>query len=744
MFLKSLLLRGFKTFADGTEIELGKGARITAIVGPNGCGKSNLLDAVRWVLGEDNPRQLRVSTLSDIIFAGTARRKPVSLGEISLLFDNSSGQLPLPYAEVSIKRRAFREGESEFYLNKNLCRLKDIKDLLLDTGLGEGSYAIITQGQVDAILSSKGEERRALFEEAAGINKYKTRKVAAEKKLVAAEQNILRISDLKIEVSEHLLTLEEQAKKATEYLKVQNRVKELEIGLCKKVLGSLIEKKIKLEEELANTRLAATAKAAAEQKGEAELIQVKETISKLELEIEEKFSQLDAEKDRLRDLELNRLFIEGEAGREEKSLADLENKRASLEQKLAALRGGETAPIKTDDPHPHFAETLQAIAGQAREMIALLSSITSFFGREERLRFLGEKEREAATALKAELLEDELKKTVEEVGRTRFALAAHKSRLIGLTSPAESPESKRTLTEQIAELKGERDKSRAAAAVLEESIRLEEKKQRETENQSAALEIALAKIDGEMRGIGEKLSGEYNLTLPEIEALPYTVANSAKAQQEIDEGKRRLRALEPVNLLAIEEFAKNRDRLSFIEAQLDDLNSARENLQNLIVELNSRAEETFSKTMSELSAVFSATFARLFVGGEASISLTPGQPALEADIEISVRPSGRRWLSLSLLSGGERSLSAIAILFSLMRIRPSPFCFLDEVDAALDEANIGRFTAMLQDFAAKTQIVVITHNKRTMAVANNIYGVTMEEPGVSKVISMKLTESTAA
>ncbi|MFH1387122.1 MAG: chromosome segregation SMC family protein [bacterium] len=744
MFLKSLLLRGFKTFADATEIELGVGARITAIVGPNGCGKSNLLDSVRWVLGEDNPRDLRVSSLSDIIFAGTARRKPVSLGEVSLLFDNSSGKLPLPYSEVSIKRRAFREGESEFYINKNLCRLKDIKDLLLDTGLGEGSYAIITQGQVDAILSSKGEERRALFEEAAGINKYKTRKVSAEKKLIAAEQNILRISDLKIEVSEHLLTLEEQSKKATEYLKVQNQVKELEIGLCKKVLGALIEKKIKLEGELASTKLAATEKVTAEQKGEAELVQVKEAIRKLEIEIEEKFGKLDAEKDRLRDLELNRLFIEGEAKREERSLIDLENKRLSLTQKLEALRSVDGPQIKTDGPHPHFADTLHVISSQAREVVNLLSSITSFFGQEEMLQLLGEKDREAAIALKAELLEDELKKTAEEIDRARFGLAAHKNQLAGLTAPGSTPESKAALTEEIAKLKAERDKLRTEAIALEEAIRLEEKKQRETENQSAAIEIALAKVDGEMQGIGEKLSGEYNLTLPEVEALPYTVANSAKAKQEIEEGKHRLRALEPVNLLAIEEFEKNRDRLSFIDSQLTDLNSARENLQTLIVELDAKAEETFNKTMSELSVVFSETFAKLFVGGEASIRLAPGKPALEADIEISVRPSGRRWLSLSLLSGGERSLSAIAILFSLMKIRPSPFCFMDEVDAALDEANIGRFTAMLQDFAANTQIMVITHNKRTMAVANNIYGVTMEEPGISKIISMKLTELAAA
>ena len=271
MFLKSLILRGFKTFADQTEIEFQDDARITSIVGPNGCGKSNVLDATRWVLGEDNPRRLRVSNLSDIIFAGTSERKALSLAEVTMVFDNTAGKLPLAFSEVSIKRRTFREGESEFFINKNQCRLKDIKDLLLDTGLGEGTYSIITQGQVDAILSSKGEERRAVFEEAAGINKYKFRKLSAEKKLIAAEQNILRISDLKIEVSEHLINLEEQAKKAREYLDISEKVKQLDIGLSKKLLQGILEKRDHLLIDLERVKQESLAQQEAEARDEEEL-----------------------------------------------------------------------------------------------------------------------------------------------------------------------------------------------------------------------------------------------------------------------------------------------------------------------------------------------------------------------------------------------------------------------------------------------------------------------------------------
>jgi chromosome segregation ATPase len=744
MFLKSLTLRGFKTFADATEIEFGPAARITAIVGPNGCGKSNLLDATRWVLGEDNARDLRVAALSEIIFAGTNRRKPLSLAEVSLLFDNSSGKFNVPFAEVGIKRRTFREGESEFSINRSLCRLKDIKDLLLDTGLGEGTYSIITQGQVDAILSSKGEERRAVFEEAAGINKYKTRKLNAEKKLIAAEQNALRINDLKIEVSEHLLTLDEQSRKAREYLSLSAEIKEIEIGLSKKQIASLLERKAKGESELAAARLAGSEKVEAEQKDAAELIGLKERLRAKELEIDELLVKLDTEKDRLRDLELSRRFVQGEIEREEKLRAELNAKKQELLRKIDELKNkgdGDNAPhINVGNYEVAIRAAVQAILAQMKSAVDLSASIISFFSDADVLLHADQKF-SAAVNLKIDLLNEEVKRAEAEAERVSFALTAHRSELQNYAAvPPEGAAP--ALPETVARLRAERDAFRQKIDGLEEKKRREDQAERSTEGRITELEIALAKIEGEMTGLSEKLFNEYNLTLPEIESLPHTVANAAKARGDLENKKGRLRALEPVNLLAIEEFDKNRERLSFIEAQLSDLNSARESLRSLIVELDARAEQNFLATMEQLSVVFSATFAKLFSGGEAAVQLAPGAPVLEAEIEISVRPNGRRWLPLSQLSGGERSLCAIAILFSLMKIRPSPFCFLDEVDAALDEANIGRFAEMLKDFAGATQVLVITHNKRTMAVADNIYGVTMEEPGISKVISMKLTGAT--
>jgi len=746
MFLKSLLLRGFKTFADQTEIEFADDVRITAIVGPNGCGKSNLMDATRWVLGEDNPRELRVASLSDIIFAGTAARKSLSMAEIAMVFDNSAGKINLPYNEVAIKRRTFREGESEFLINKNKCRLKDIKDLLLDTGLGEGTYSIITQGQVDSILSSKGEERRAVFEEAAGINKYKTRKLSAEKKLIAAEQNILRISDLKIEVSEHIITLEEQARKAREYLEVQAKVKDLDIGLSKKLLTNILDKREALFVQLETVRKETQAKKAVEEKDLDELKALREAHRQLEIEMDEALIKREEEKDSLRDVELDRRFVASEVARGTKQLEDLAAQINQVKRKISEAEAILEQERKgLDLSSAPLAESFEEILKQATSLVNSLSLVFAALGLARTISLnLGQsQEKEEAYKLKIEMLQEEEKRIREAQEKAQFALQAHQVQLENLATKITESKTQQTTPDILSQKKQAKEDLSQKIAELEEKIRKEDLVERKSLNAESSLEIALAKLEGEMNAIRERLSLEYNLSLEEIASLPHEVSNVAKSKKEIEEGKHRLQALEPVNLLAIEEFDREKERLTFIEAQLTDLNSARDNLRGLIVELDQKAEVTFLETMQQISTVFSETFATLFVGGEAKIILSPGVPALEAEIEISVRPSGRKWLPLPLLSGGERSLSAIAILFSLLKIRPSPFCFLDEVDAALDDANIGRFTNMLKDFSLHSQIIVITHNKRTMAVADSIYGVTMEEPGVSRVISMKLSETAA-
>jgi len=743
MFLKSLILRGFKTFADQTEISFSEDARITAVVGPNGCGKSNVLDATRWALGEDNPRELRVASLPDIIFAGTTAKKPLSMAEVTLVFDNSSGRISVPFTEVGLKRRTFREGESEFFVNKNSCRLKDIKDLLRDTGLGEGTYSIITQGQVDSILSSKSDERRMVFEEAAGINKYKSRKVFAQKKLISSEQNLLRINDLKIEVSEQIITLEGQAKKARTYLEIQSRVKEIDLALSKKMLTSIIERKQAVQAELETLKKASLEKRESEEKDVDQLQNLRDQHKAIEQELDEINSKIEQEKDRLRDIELDRRFTESEMQREDTRLKSLASDKKALEDKIEAMKHElEQEKKGLDVASIPFGEMFTGLLDDSQKLVDSLSSIFTFLGGKSlTLSFGGSHEKEEAYKMKLEILAEEQAKLSTEEKNVNFGIHAHKVQIENLSGKLGQEHGLENLHQLVAVKKSEKETLYQQIIAMEEKIREEDHNERKAISNEASLEITGAKLDAEMNNICDKLSLEYNFSLQEILAHTGEVANFAKAKKEVEEGKAQMRELEPVNLLAVEEFEKGKERLTFIEAQLQDLNSARENLQALIKELDQKAETTFLETMQQLSVIFSQTFSTLFIGGEAKISLAEGLPPLEANIEISVRPSGRKWLPLALLSGGERSLSAIAILFSLLKIRPSPFCFLDEVDAALDEANIGRFAKMLQDFSSQTQIIVITHNKKTMAIADNIYGVTTEEPGVSKVISMKLTQA---
>ena len=454
--------------------------------------------------------------------------------------------------------------------------------------------------------------------------------------------------------------------------------------------------------------------------------------------------KLDEEKDQLRDIELDRRFTESETKRDQQNLVDLDRKASELCQRSLAIKTSlEKEQQGFDGSNLVCGTAATTIVKQTQALVATLSVLLASLGNEKEfsLNTGASQDKEEAYKLKLEMLVEEEQRLSQEKERLQFSLKAHQSQLETLNQKTTETKNQQTALNALNQKKLAKDDLFNNISKIEEKLRGEDKDERKTINQEAAIEIALAKLEVESSNIVEKLSLEYNLSLDDLNNLNYEIPSLRETKKQVEEGKLLMRSLEPVNLLAIEEFDKNKERLSFIEAQLADLNTSRNNLRSLITELDFKAEETFIQTMQQISEVFSETFAKLFVGGEAKIYLQAGVSPLEADIEISVRPSGRKWLPLPMLSGGERSLSAIAILFSLLKIRPAAFCFMDEVDAALDDANIGRFTEMLKDFSTQSQIIVISHSKKTMAVADNIYGVTMEEPGVSKTLSMKLAQA---
>ncbi len=900
MHLKSLTLRGFKTFADKTALLFDPPPSITAIVGPNGCGKSNVVDALRFVLGEQSIKDLRGESIEEVIFAGSSAKKSLSMAEVSIVFDNSDGRLKTDFSEVSVQRRVFRSGESEFFINKDLCRLKDIKELFLDTGIGHGAYSIANQGQVDSILSSRPEERRGFFEEAASISKYRFKRKAAERRLIGTEQNLLRVNDLKTEISENLTSLEAQAIKAKEYCTVKEKLRALELGVCKRVLGSLGEKMAAHKKRIEELR--SMTDAVMENKNEEERLKLKDRTRKIEEEIEsaragisairtafdemkralsvnderiaqlsERMQQIDKELARLEETlaaraeklaekrsafeefrekfgadtkgmeeagksfeNVNRLiettlkdwnnlkdpllekemevssrrhaiseidlsvkyatenmekdiaFLENLKGLKE-DISLLESEALSLEEVSESLKKRisdrkvlifqkidiETAAIeKTIEKQKSELDTLRTRKEKEKNSLQEIENHSIEMGKRhaelaDRISKLS-LEKEAALTKLAEtraqlsnfqgnidIKQGEIDALTQEINALTADIKGKKSELAMLLERKKEasaflskvkedlPLKEKEETELGTKLQELLDKKSKAQSRLDE---LEEKMRSMTSADKTAMdmllkeEVSLAKLEGELSSIATLLREEYQMTPEEALATDAEEpSNLLKAKEEVDSLKARLREMGPVNLLAVEEFEASKERLSFIESQSGDLINARDSLNSLIRQLDNEAKERFVKTIEEVNGHFGVLFGMLFEGGEARIEMGSGDP-LEAGIDIVAKPGGKKWLTLSLMSGGEKSLTAIAILFALMKTNPSPFSFLDEVDAALDEINTIRFAKLLKEFSKETQIVVITHSKRTMSVANNMYGITMGEPGISKLVSMKLVK----
>ncbi|OGC15887.1 hypothetical protein A3J90_03035 [candidate division WOR-1 bacterium RIFOXYC2_FULL_37_10] len=772
MHLKFLEIKGFKTFADGEKIIFDSSSGITAIVGPNGCGKSNVVDAFRFVLGEANIRSLRVNTAQEVIFAGTETRKSLSMAEVALTFDNSDKALPLDYNEVCVKRRTFRDGESKFLINGQSCRLKDIRDLFLDSGLSTESLSIISQGRVDAILSSKPEERRSVFEEVAGINKYRFRKSEAERKLILSEQNLLRIADIKIEIGEQLISLEHQAKSAKEYKEIQENVRQMELTAFKKQAKLLLTRREIIAEEVAVLRKLAEEREEERLKLKEEREGKQKILQQLEIELNQIFLNLEKIKDLIEE-ERGNLIIEKERHlfEEKNKVRDLKEEERFLSYAIKNVTDGlktlyakkqeigdkrrEASSVNLDE----FGDFQEAVRLTVEISQKLKTILVDYFGKSweelkedvsvEKFRKLLDVESQGIEKEIA-VQSEELKAKNTQLNNLAVDISAAENKLTELVKQTEDFE-KTPLSEETSKLQAEKnslEKQKNELKIRKDEIvnvlhELNNAAFDEVsgDGQSSDLlrkEVSLAKIETELAQIEKFVEEEYSLLFADLLSFDEEALGANKNKKEIEELKKKLRALEPVNLLAIDEFEKCKERHIFIETQHQDILLARENLKTLITELDIKAREDFQKAIGVIAGNFSSVFSELFEGGEAKIMMEEGKDALAAGIEISVRPNGRKWLNISLLSGGERSLTAIALLFAILKTSPSPLCILDEVDAALDDSNIARFTSYLKNFSQASQMLVITHSKRTMAVADSIYGITMEEPGISKVISMKL------
>ncbi len=773
MYLRSITMKGFKSFPERVSLEFSPG--VSVIVGPNGSGKSNITDAVLWALGEQSPGAIRGASMQDVISAGGKGTGQRRAAEVEVVIDNSDGRAATEFSEIAVQRRLDRAGEGVYRLNGARCRLADITDVLSDTNLGREMHSVISQGRVETIVHSKPRERRLLVEEAAGLGKHRKRRRRAELKLRAARDNLDRALDVEREARARLRPLKRQAEAA----ELGARIERDELGLR----GRLVSEELRFGADRAAAAAKAATKARATRtKLEERLVEV----SKRRREAEERFAARDRERTQAWGV-LTKL--RGEQERVAVRVAGLSGRETELEARLEGIRG-ELGPLTLDiGASGAPAERARKLGQELAEVDAGLKTAVDGLavarsdaaaeaareaalgdvrgGAERASRharraegLLGERHREALrqrVAAGEELLDDvrAALAAIEGVGAAIRARVERTERKVvgGEGDGDEIADEMRACSQQEFELQAE---MKAASDELTK-----------TEVEAAHLGDRRAEAERDLAAIAERLGEEIP---PAEEAL--SEEERAEIDRRLERLERRRSQIGPVNPLAEREYDEAREHVESLQGQREDTERAMRELESLIRDIDNEIERAFEQTFEATAKNFEEMVEHLFPGGRGRlrrVSLRPvrdeerpsgeqeaasdaePEPEVEEEeerdelgVEIEVTPAGKSTRKLSLLSGGEKSLVALAFVFAVFLARPCPFYILDEVEAALDDANIDRFLQLIRRFSDRAQFVIVTHQKRTMDAADVLYGVSMGGDGVTKVVSKRLPRDTAA
>ena len=925
MFLKSLDIFGFKSFADKTHIDFAEG--ITALLGPNGCGKSNVVDAIKWVLAENRSKNLRAEKMEDVIFNGTERRAKLNAAEVTLTLCNDKGLLPLDEDEIAITRRLYRSGDQEYFINKRPAGPTEIRRLFMDTGVGKAAYSVMEQGKIDQILSSKPEDRRYLFEEAAGISRSKAEVAEAERELERTRQNLTQIEIALGEIKRQYDSLKIQSEKTIKYRKFKDEIFDYELDITLLRLKNFVQDKARHQEELKtvekkrdevrkeideinNTisenrekskalqedlyaKQAELIKIGTEKNGKLDLIsnfnkqsiEIREKINNLEgrkrsideqidntqEEIDEQNAELHLKTKNLENARANIKSFEENITKSRTQISENDLKADDLREKISRLEAerknlqNELASI-TEDIVSMLDEKLKsagfsenAMRNAKEELDTELGKLKVFvtgrknifsdasshnFKADEAAKTLGEvcdafaeaekqiekveealsKYLGASPAFITEFLSPEgvmtkkrgidskineniaavekLNSQIEELHSENSDLVAkineyedtlHKLKINEIQMQEQINSSKnqisaleRAFTEQknrlreveediftetkrqdelnekingiqdeLAEIEYRGEKLAKEMSKLDEEIAKCDKsvsgktgtldKKREDERryqeQYERLTLSLNSADNDIRNVKQNFQDQYSRDLMAYEERMFKINTpAAELREKLSEAKKAFSALGTVNLMAPEEFSEVKDRY---ERQNSNYVDTKKSLENLIIvseEIKSKSAEMFLDTYNKIKKNFHNMFRRLFNGGRAELKLADPANILTSGIDIYAQPPGKNLENIALLSGGEKTMTAVALLFATYQVRPSPFCLLDEIDAALDDKNVSSFVTTLESFANISQYIVITHNKKTVMGASTMLGITMEESGVSKTIQLRLDE----
>ncbi len=742
MYLKELTINGFKSFAKKSDFEFS--APITAIVGPNGSGKSNVAESFRFVLGEQSVKSMRGKRGEDLIWGGSDKIARGNRAAVELVFDNTKRTFTLDFDEVKIERIVHRDGQNEYKLNGSQVRLKDIHELLASANIGSTGHHIISQGEADRILSAGAKERREMIEDALGLKVFQIKKQETDRKLQKTQDNIEQVQSLRREAAPHLKYLKKQVEKAERSLEVQAELRRAYAEYLKRE-----------DTYIAFHHDALTEKRRTPVAG-LEALSEKITAAKEALQDNED----DAAKEALQEVERDYKIATTARQQAQHELSQLQGQISFLERRLQHAQKSEKLTNRLI-PQAHLKELVEDIADKAEKALS--------HGGEDTLKralsdlilqlrsFLHKSEGEVIDTTEAD--KDELEKVLKHVSAAEAAVSAA---LAAEKTAEEHVVSIRTA--KMTDLEGKRIAEREMFDLMQKSRECEADISR-INNELAVLQRDRDDFKQELQEavslLGRGASDYFNFTVVDVEEAEVSNDSIVIEEREVQRTRRRqveklkIR-LEELGIGATEdlllEYQNAKERDEFLEKELADLETSVQNLRTLITELQGKLEAQFNVGVEKIATEFSKFFALMFGGGSAGLERVAiktrqndddedEEQEVQEGIDLIVSLPNKRVRGLDMLSGGERALTSIALIFAMSQVNPPPFIILDETDAALDEANSRRYGDMIESLAAKSQLVLITHNRETMSRAGILYGITMGLDGMSKVLSVKFDEA---
>ena len=726
MQLKHIKLSGFKSFVDPTKISFP--TNMVGVVGPNGCGKSNVIDAVRWVLGELSAKNLRGESMADVIFNGSEKRKASGQCSIELLFDNSSAKIGGEYAsfnEVSIKRIMTRDAQSNYFINNTKCRRKDVQDIFLGTGLGPSSYAIIEQGMVSKLVSAKPDELRTHIEEAAGVSKYRERRKETESRIKRTKENLSRVKDIRDEIARLIRRLKNQAKAADKYNLLKKDKAKLELD--KAILFSI---EAKNNRDSLQKNLDAHNRDLKIKNAECETIQS---------QIDQYRTENDSILSEYESAQKNFYAVGAEIAKRE---ANLQNINKSESETKYSLQKAKQNYEKARESEKNFDEL-----SPSEKAMHILNDVIDII---EKYGINNDSIKEKAQELKKLLVDILNIATAQSKSLTEEYL----SRQNELEVQIEEAESlKGSIEEEMEEFVNKSSKAESVLIDLRQKQSKFNEELRDLENKKSIADLDSRSISEKITDVRVELkTHEINLENSnkkikeagiEIESIDFSVYEGTTFEEIEDnliDVEAKIIKLGAINLAAPEEIAEESARKEELDEQYADLTEALDKLTAAIKKIDDETKTIFKDSFNAVNTRLKEMFPKLFGGGMAELTLNDDD-ALNAGVVLMARPPGKKNSSISQLSGGEKALTALALVFAIFELNPAPFCLLDEVDAPLDDLNTLRFINMVEEMSSSVQFIFITHNKVSMERSNYLMGVTMQEAGVSRMVSVDVSQA---